>query len=345
MIRCAGYLATLGLLLVSAASWAEPLPESSVLIETAAPREQLLKRTIEAYGTIATGEDAIIGISFLHAGQISDLRVRPGQVVRAGETLLGLSTATSATLSFQTAVATLEFAQRDLARTRTLVAQHLATNAQLTAAQKAVDDAMAAVEARRKLGNDRKAELATAPFDGYVTGLTVALGDRVQPNTTVMKLARTDRLQVTVGLEPEDAGAMKVGMKAEVAPIFTPDRRLNGIVRGVTGPVNPTTKLIDAWVDLPPADLLVPGTAVSVQIVLDEHIGWVVPRDAVLRDGTGDYIFQVIGSKAERVAVKTGIETDKLTEIIGPIDPQRQIVTLGNYELRDGMAVRQDGPK
>jgi RND family efflux transporter MFP subunit len=345
MIRRIRFLAAIALLLVWAPSRAEPPPESSVLIETAAPREQLLKHTVDAYGTVATGEDAVLGISFPHAGQISVLRIRAGQVVNAGEPLLDLSTDPSAALSYQTAVAALEFAKRDLARINTLVAQHLATNAQLAAAQKAVDDSMAAVEAQRKLGNDRKTEVATAPFDGYVTGVTVALGDRVQPNTTVIKLARTDRLQVTVGLEPEDAKQVKIGMKAEVAPIFSPGRQLNGVVRGVTGSVNPTTRLIDAWVDLSPADPLVPGTAVSVQIVVEEHIGWVVPRDAVLRDGTGDYIFQVIGSKAERVPVKTGIETDKFTEIIGGIDPKHQTVTVGNYELRDGMAVREGVPK
>ncbi len=226
MIRRIRFLAAIALLLVWAPSRAEPPPESSVLIETAAPREQLLRHTVEAYGTVATGEDAVLGISFPHAGQISVLRIRAGQVVNAGEPLLDLSTDPSAALSYQTAVAALEFAKRDLARINTLVAQHLATNAQLAAAQKAVDDAMAAVEAQRKLGNDRKTEVATAPFDGYVTGVTVALGDRVQPNTTVMKLARTDRLQVTVGLEPEDAEHVKIGMKAEVAPIFSPDRQL-----------------------------------------------------------------------------------------------------------------------
>src|SRR5262249_19157006 len=147
------------------------------------------------------------------------------------------------------------------------------------------------------------------------------------------------------GLEPEDAGRVKIGVKAEVAPIFAPDRQLSGVVRGVTGSVNPTTKLIDAWVGLPAGDPLVPGTAVSVQIVLDEHVGWIVPRDAVLHDGKGDYIFQVLAGKAERVPVHTGIETDRFTEIIGPIDPKRQIVTVGNYELQDGMVVREDRPK
>ena len=335
-----------GLLLVSGTGHSQTPPAPSVLIETAAPREQVLKRTVQGYGIVATSEDAVIGVSFLHPGQISRLRVRPGEVVKASEVLLELSTDPSATLGYQTAVAALDFAKRDLARTKTLLAQHLATNAQLAAAQKAVEDAIAAVEVQRKLGNDRDTEVITAPFNGYVTALTVALGDRVQPNTTVLKLAPTDRVQVTVGLQPEDAARVQAGMAAEVVPVFTPDSRLSGVVRSATGTINPATKRVDVWVELLAAEQeLVPGTAVSVEIVLEQHIGWVVPRDAVLRDGKGDYIFQVTGSKAERVPVKTGIETDKYTEIIGHIDTRRPIVTVGNYELQDGMAVREGGPK
>ena len=33
------------------------------------------------------------------------------------------------------------------------------------------------------------------------------------------------------------------------------------------------------------------------------------------------------------------------SEIIGPIDTKRPIVTVGNYELQDGMAVREGPPK
>jgi RND family efflux transporter MFP subunit len=345
MIRTAG-LAIVGLLLIAGTSHPQTPPAPSVLIETAAPREQVLKHTVQGYGVVATSEDAVIGVSFLHPGQISRLRVRPGEVVKANAVLLELSTDPSATLGYQTAVAALDFAKRDLDRTKTLLAQHLATNAQVAAAQKAVEDAVATVEVQRKLGNDRKTEVITAPFNGYVTALTVALGDRVQPNITVLKLAPTDRVQVTVGLQPEDAARVQTGMAAEVVPVFTPDSRLSGVVQGATGTINPATKRLDVWVQIVAADQeLVPGTAVSVEIVLEKHTGWVVPRDAVLRDAKGDYIFQVTGSKAERVAVKTGIETDKYTEIIGSIDTKRRIVTVGNYELQDGMAVREGAPK
>src|ERR1700737_7690 len=277
-----------------AMSTSMPLSSPSVLIETAVPREQVLKRTVQGYGTVATSEDAVIGVSFLHPGQISRLRVRPSEVVKAGEVLLELSTDPSATLGYQTAVAALDFAKRDLTRTKTLLAQHLATNAQLAAAQKAVEDAMAAVEVQRKLGNDRNTEVITAPFNGYVTALTVALGDRIQPNTTVLKLAPTDRVQVTVGLQPEDAGRVQTGMAAEVVPVFAPHSRLGGVVGAPTGTINPATKRLDVWVKIVAAEQeLVPGTAVSVEIVLEQHTGWVVPRDALLHDGKGDYIFQV----------------------------------------------------
>jgi RND family efflux transporter MFP subunit len=345
MMRTGG-LAIVGLLLIAGTSHPQTPPAPSVLIETTAPREQVLKHTVQGYGVVTTSEDAVIGVSFLHPGQISRLRVRPGEVVKADAVLLELSTDPSATLGYQTAVAALDFAKRDLDRTKTLLAQHLATNAQVAAAQKAVEDAVATVEVQRKLGNDRKTEVITAPFNGYVTALTVALGDRVQPNITVLKLAPTDRVQVTVGLQPEDAARVQTGMAAEVAPVFTPDSRLSGVVQGATGTINPATKRLDVWVQIVAAEQeLVPGTAVSVEIVLEKHTGWVVPRDAVLRDAKGDYIFQVTGSKAERVAVKTGMETDKYTEIIGSIDTKRRIVTVGNYELQDGMAVREGAPK
>ena len=97
MIRARG-LAMVGLLLVSGTGHSQAPPTPSVLIETAAPREQLLKFTVQGYGTVATSEDAVIGVSFLHPGQISRLRVRAGEVVKAGEVLLELSTDPSATL-------------------------------------------------------------------------------------------------------------------------------------------------------------------------------------------------------------------------------------------------------
>ncbi len=63
------------------------------------------------------------------------------------------------------------------------------------------------------------------------------------------------------------------------------------------------------------------------------------PRDAVLHDDAGSHIFQVSDGRAKRIAVKTGLETSKVTEISGPLDSSLPVVTRGNYELVDGMEV------
>jgi membrane fusion protein (multidrug efflux system) len=67
-----------------------------------------------------------------------------------------------------------------------------------------------------------------------------------------------------------------------------------------------------------------------------------VPRSAVLHDGNGDYLFQVSEGVARRVAVTVESDGDRLLGISGAgLDPALKVVVQGNYELSDGMAVRE----
>ena len=54
-------------------------------------------------------------------------------------------------------------------------------------------------------------------------------------------------------------------------------------------------------------------------------------------------IFQVAAGKARRVKVTTAGESQGMVAISGTIDPQLPVVVVGNYELTDGMLVRE-GP-
>jgi membrane fusion protein (multidrug efflux system) len=317
--------------------------EPSVAVETKPLAEQTLTDTVGGFGTVTTTEEAIADVSFLHAGQIAQLYVRPGQTVHAGDPLAELTADPAALLSYEKARTTLEFAKRDLERTRALAAQHLATNAQLATAQKAVDDAEAAAVTEHKLGDDQRTQIARAPFSGYVVSLAVAPGDRPAPNTTVLKLARSGQVaRILLGLEPQDARRVKSGMLSEVTAVFAADQHFKGKVQSVSGTLNPASRRVDVWIDVPgPSEGLVPGTSVSVQIAVAERTGLVVPRRSVLRDREGDYVFQVANGRARRVNVHTGLTTDQVAEVSGALDAALKVVTLGNYELQDGGAVRE----
>jgi RND family efflux transporter MFP subunit len=313
-------------------------------VQTTALQKRTFEDAVKGFGSVVTSDELTADISFPHPGQITDLKVRPGQKVTKGEALLAITADPTTLEGFHKAVAALDFAERDLARVKTLLAQHLATNSQVAAAQKTVSDANADVEAQRKVGNDQPFRVATAPFDGFVAKVMNSPGDRIQANTVIMQLARTDQgMRVIVGLRPEDAARVQPGMPARVAPVLGADQKeLGGIVRQVSGTLNPTSHLLEVWVDLPQqSEKLVPGTSAAVAIVISTHEAWVVPRSAVLSDAKGAYIFQIAGGKARRVEVKTGIENDQATEVSGSFDPSLKVVTSGNYELHNGAAARE----
>jgi membrane fusion protein, multidrug efflux system len=112
--------------------------------------------------------------------------------------------------------------------------------------------------------------------------------------------------------------------------------------------LDPVTRLVPVLVDLPedarPAaeqGTRLPGAPVRVLVQVGEMKGWLAPRDAVLTDAKGPYIFQVSGSKATRVDVRVEGTAGDTTVISGPLEPTRPLVVSGNYQLQDGGVVRE----
>ncbi len=67
-----------------------------------------------------------------------------------------------------------------------------------------------------------------------------------------------------------------------------------------------------------------------------------VPRSAVLSARGQAYLFVVRDGHAVRHDVRTGLRSaDDRVEVIGDIKPGDPVVSTGNYQLSDGMAVRE----
>jgi len=313
----------------------------SVLVRTEPLRQHAIAETLVGYGTLAPEVGGIVNVNLPRPGRITALGVSPGQVVKKGARLLEFRTAAGAALGYQQARNALAFARSELARTEQLVAQKLATASQLAAARKALADAEAALEAQRRLGNGTASGPVRAPFDGVVMSIGAALGDRIAPGTAVLKLARLSGLRALLGIEPSDSFAVRPGMPVRLTPVFDAQRKVEAHVAAVHGMVNLQTQLVDVVVKIATGDLL-PGMRVRGDITLASRTGWAVPRSAVLRDGSGDYLFQVSGGVARRVAVRAESDGDRLLGISGAgLDPALKVVVQGNYELSDGMAVRE----
>lgn len=314
----------------------------SVQVETVALKQQPMADTVSGYGLVSPDTHSLQAISLPRPGQIVGLLVSAGQVVKKGAPLLEFGTGADAALGYRRARQAVEFAQGEVARKEQLAGQQLATQSQLAAAKQALADAEAALRAQEKIGAGRALERVTAPFDGVVVSVQAAQGDRLAAGVPVLKLARAGGQRVVLGVEPDDVSRVRSGMAVSVVQVFSGERKVAGRVTQVFGMINPQTQFVDVLVQVP-GDGLMPGTRVRAEIQLNRQDAWVVPRSAVLRDAQGAYIFQVREGKARRVNVRTGLEQDGLIAVQGAFEPREPVVSLGNYELQEGMAVRGSG--
>ncbi|MEQ1667625.1 MAG: efflux RND transporter periplasmic adaptor subunit [Sulfuriferula sp.] len=314
----------------------------SVAVLTVALQQRLMTDSVSGYGVVSSDARNIQSVSLPRAGQVQAVYVYAGQRVSKGAALIAFGTGTDAALSYQQAVTALRFAQAEQQRVAQLLSQQLATQSQLGAANKGVLDAQAVLQAQQKIGAGKALEQVVAPFDGVVAAVTVMPGDRLAAGLPVVQLAKSGSQRVILGIEPDDVSKVKTGMTVQVISVFNTERRVMGRVAQVFGMINPQTQFVDVLVELPNGGLMA-GTRVRAVISLMQQMATVVPRSAVLRDAQGAYLYQVQQGHAQRINVTTGLEQGGQVAVRGRLINNAAVVSMGNYELQDGMAVRGSG--
>ncbi len=317
--------------------------EPSVRIKEAKVVQRTVSETITVYGRVQPAPNAVRTVSLPHAGLVTRVGVRLGQRVRRGALLIELTTAPAARMEYLQARSAVGYAERELARQQRLLQEQLATQAQVDAARKALSDAHSRLKALEAQGANKERERLTAPTDGIITDLGVKQGDRVQANSTALAIATGDRLIAELGVEPEEIHLLKPGTPVTIHSVFVPGYQAHSQLLEIHAMINPRTHLVDALAPIPPnqADHLVLGSYLKADLKLDAHVGTTVPRSAVLQDERGHYVFVVVNGKAKRVHVEVGLVDDRWMEITRGLEPGQSVVSVGNYVLRDGMAVRE----
>jgi RND family efflux transporter MFP subunit len=316
--------------------------EPSVLVETVEVISKQVSQTINAYGAIEPDPDALTVVALPRAGLVTRLHVRLGERVAAGDPLLELDTAPGTRMLYAQAVAARDYAEGQLRRTEQLFAEQLATREQIAAAEHALGDAVAQLNALKDVGANQNRQTIRAVTDGIVTGLSISTGDRVAADTPALFLARAAGLVVRLGIEPEDARRIPENATLELVSIFQNDVRIQTQIEKVSAMINPSTRLVDAIAPIPESAVgqLTLGSMMQADIQLTAQDALVVPRSVVLRDQDGAYVFVVERNHARRVNVTVVYESATETGIQAELMAGDTVVRTGNYVLSDGALVR-----
>ena len=330
-------------ILLACASVSSALAEPSALVRLATARQGSLSAEITAYGSVTADPNYLVTIPMPRDARIASVAVRAGETVAKGDAIVTIQNSPAAAVAYGQAASAYSFAAKDLANTRRLYAEQLATKSQLAAAEKAYADAKTALAQQQRVGADRALDTLRAPVAGVVVSMTGSPGEAVSEGTAVAAIANRSRLVVTLGLEPADAVRVRVGALATLHARQS-DASIRAPVVSVGAMIDPQSRLVNAIVAVPPAaasQLLVGMTLVG-RIAVAARSGIVAPRAAILSDADGTYVFVVQKGIAQRRAVAVSLETDTSILVSQGLKPGEAIVIDGMAGLDSGMAVRTE---
>ena len=294
-------------------------------------------------------------------GQIAKLPVRKGDSVKKGDVLLELWNDDSrAQLELQQrdrvaaqarareACVTADVAEREAKRAERLRSDRLISD---ELAERAVGESSAraagcAAARENSRVADARIEVARAslersilraPFDGVVAEINGELGEFVTPSPVgvptppTVDIVDTSCLYISAPIDEVDAPAVRKGQRALITLDAFPARKFPGVVRRVAPYVLDAEKQartveIEAEIENPQADNLLPGYSADIEVILDTRTDVLrVPTQALIEGRRVLVLDESAGILRER-PIKTGVANWEFTEVLEGLEPGELVV-------------------
>ncbi len=186
-----------------------------------------------------------------------------------------------------------------------------------------------------------------APFDGVIAARLADLGERVGPDTPVVRLVAVDRLQLDLQVPQTYFHRVGPGTPVALALDALPGETFSAAIAHVVPVSDPNARTFPVRAYLDNTELrMTPGMSVRGGLRIGTgRDGLVVPRDALIRYPDGrTVVWGVSGDGEERTVrerpVKTGLGFDGKIEIVSGLEEGDPVVVRGNESLQQGQAVR-----
>jgi HlyD family secretion protein len=316
------------------------------------------------------------GIAPATGGSIVGLYVADGDLVRKGQLLLELwnadykaqvtlaerDAAASQSTSRQACV-TADVSKRTADRLVKLSEKKVASEDQVERAVGEAESAAAACDASKAVTRVKEAavELARAtlertqlraPFDGVIAEINGELGEFVTPSPIgVATLPTVDLIDnsclfIRAPIDEVDAPSVRAGLKAWITLDAFKDRKFSGQVRRVAPYVLDLEKQsrtvdVEAVIDDPDMQVLLPGYSADVQVILDErHDVLQVPTSAIL-DDSAVFVIPEGGGRLEKRVIQPGLSNWEFTEVVSGLKEGDLVVKSVDREgVADGVVAQ-----
>lgn len=313
----------------------------TVPVEVAPARSGTVTVAVEAVGTARANEAVIITSKV--RGVITRIAFREGQKVTSG-TILVETDSRELQAELEEMRAERDKAQRLYARAKRLLVTRNIPEAQVEELMGELE----AAEARVRADEARLADyVIRAPFSGRLGLRRVSLGALIEPGSAITTLDDVTPIKLEFQVPETALGRLARGLLVTARSTALPGRTYIGKVETIDSRVDPVTRSVAVRAELPNDDeSLKPGMFLNVTLVVETRSNAVlVPEEAVISTGSGQFVFVVEGGSAVRTEVKLGQRLPGEVEVLSGLEPGVLVVIGGLQKIRDGVPVQPLAPK
>jgi len=277
------------------------------------------------------------------AGTVVRVTKRLGEVVAAGESLAQLDSREAAAMAAELlgAEAHQQQLRAALKREQYLYDQHVTARQDLELAQSQMAAADAEVQRARtavagvRVAADGKSVALTSPVAGRLIAVAAVLGQSVQADEVLFRVADPSQLLIEAAVTAVDASRLQPGDSAQITT--SSGKSWDATVRVVTAAVDGQTRT--ATVVLAPAVsavLPLPGEYVQARIVPKSTtaVSVVVPEEAVQRLDEQDVVFVRTADGFKVAPVRAGARANQRVALLAGIEEGAVIATRDAFLLK-----------
>ena len=308
----------------------------SLGLQLGSQEKQRMSSTIQLQGKIDLPPQNMISINFPMGGFLKHTKLIPGMHVSKGEVIATVNDQSIIQLQqdFLMAVAKLDLLKLEQERQQDLKSANAGVSRnfqQIESDVKVQTITVNALKEKLKLigvnpvvlnENNLSGEVfIKSPINGYVSKVNVNTGKYIQPTETLFELIDPDDIHVALTIFEKDLPAVTKGTSVMVYQPQSPANQYQAEVILVNKEIDEDrTATAHCHFKNFPSNLL-PGMLVEGELVVRNKKATVLPDDAVVRFGNGQFIFVLISPNAYQMKpVLTGISAAGKTEVVSGLE-------------------------
>lgn len=316
--------------------------EAATVVKAAAPTTGNLSLTTGLTGTVEAAD--VVYVYAKASGDVTDVKVKAGDVVEAGQVLCEIDTeqVETAKNSLDTARVRLDEARSNLNRMQILYAGGDLSDQEYEQYTNSLKTAQLSYESA-KLSYDRQVEYSTvtAPIGGRIESCDVEVYDRISQQSQLCVISGEGQNRITFYVTQRMMQNLREGDALEISKNGV---TLPGTISEISSMVDADTGLFKVKAEVAGSDEIAIGSTVKISLVTERaENAMLVPVDAVYYSGGEGYVYVDQDGVARMTGVEIGLYDDEYAEILSGLSYDDLVVSTWSSNLYEGAKIRQKG--